>query len=73
MSEGQCKSCGGALSYVDGDGVEEETWHCETCETYWTVGINVVRNFDEMEMDSISREEKSLEARFEADSVLAED
>lgn len=73
MSEGKCKSCGGALRYVDGDGVEEETWYCDPCDIYWTVGVDVVRHFDEMEMDSISREEKSLEASFEADCVLAED
>lgn len=68
-----CKSCGGTLAHVDSDGVETETWVCQSCDTYWSVGITATRHFDEMEIDAEIAQEKSLEARFEADCWMSEE
>lgn len=35
------------LEYVDGNGIDWETWSCTQCKRVFEVPIEIVRNFDE--------------------------
>lgn len=41
------------LVYVDGDGVETETWECSKCGTYFSVPIEIKRHWDDAEEESV--------------------
>lgn len=45
-----CK--GEYLVYVDGDGVEKETWECDKCGAVFDVPIEIDRKWSEAEEDA---------------------
>ena len=46
-----CK--GEHLVYVDGDGVETETWECDKCGAHFSVPIEIKRHWDEAEEEDV--------------------
>lgn len=47
--EVSCPKCGGELEYDNGSNMENETWSCVDCRTFFDVQIEVVRDWSTLE------------------------
>ena len=49
ITEEICPKCDGKLEYDNGSNMENETWACVDCHTFFDVQIEVVRNWSTLE------------------------
>lgn len=49
IKEETCPKCGGELEYDNGSNMENETWSCVDCRTFFDVQIEVVRDWSTLE------------------------
>ena len=49
ITEEICPKCGGELEYDNGSNMENETWSCVDCRTFFDVQIEVVRDWSTLE------------------------
>lgn len=49
IKQEDCPKCGGELEYDNGSNMENETWACVDCHTFFDVQIEVVRNWSTLE------------------------